>query len=80
MDLECYYYSKKLVHVKFESCQKIQKSRKNVLKFAKLRYLLNNISLRYNKGGEYRKWYGNIDCGDKWHDAFFSVNRGISNA
>ena len=34
MDFECYYYSKKWVHVKFERCQRIQKSRKNVLKFA----------------------------------------------
>ena len=36
MDFECYYYTKKCVHIKFERCQKIQKNRKNVLKFAKI--------------------------------------------
>lgn len=28
MDFECYYYTKKCVHIKFERCQKIQKNRK----------------------------------------------------
>ena len=52
MDFECYYYSKKLVHVKFESCQKIQKSRKNVLKFAKITISVKQY-LIYDKDGTF---------------------------